>query len=161
MMQIGELTKQVSVSVQTIRFYERRKLLPAPARTESGYRQYGAEEFKRLNLIRQEKTLGFSLDEIRDGDDNVSATRSPRPARWLSSAIVLVAAIVVYSGALSDLKAQTANAVQVKISRRTQQPARKYWEPQRPDRRSGSPLKSCGYKSFSRNEPLASHQGIA
>lgn len=65
-MQIGEMAKQAGVNVQTVRFYERRKLLPAPARTESGYREYGSQELKQLHFIRQAKTLGFSLDEIRD-----------------------------------------------------------------------------------------------
>ncbi len=65
-MQIGDLAKQASVNVQTIRFYERRKLLPEPARTASGYRQYGPGELNRLKFIRQAKTLGFTLDEIRD-----------------------------------------------------------------------------------------------
>ena len=65
-MQIGALAKQAGVNVQTIRFYERRKLLPEPRRTESGYRQYGLEEVKRLRFIRQAKALGFSLDEIGD-----------------------------------------------------------------------------------------------
>lgn len=65
-MQIGELAKQAGVSVQTVRFYEQRKLLSEPARTESGYRQYGPEEVKRLSFIRQAKALGFSLDEIRN-----------------------------------------------------------------------------------------------
>lgn len=65
-MQIGELAKQAGVNVQTVRFYERRKLLPDPARTESGYREYGSQELKQLHFIRQAKSLGFSLDEIRD-----------------------------------------------------------------------------------------------
>ncbi|MCI0348825.1 MAG: heavy metal-responsive transcriptional regulator [Acidobacteriales bacterium] len=66
MMQIGELAKQAGVNIQTIRFYERRKLLPEPARTDSGYRLYGPEELKRVHFIRQAKALGFSLDEIRE-----------------------------------------------------------------------------------------------
>ena len=65
-MQIGELAKHAGVSVQTVRFYERRKLLPEPARTESGFRKYGAQELKQLQFIRQAKSLGFTLDEIRD-----------------------------------------------------------------------------------------------
>lgn len=65
-MQIGELAKQAGVCIQTIRFYERRKLLPEPARTESGYRQYRPDELKGLQFVRQTKALGFSLDEIRD-----------------------------------------------------------------------------------------------
>jgi DNA-binding transcriptional MerR regulator len=65
-MQIGELAKQAGVNVQTVRFYERKKLLPAPNRKPSGYRVYSNEDLHRLLFIRQAKTLGFSLDEIRE-----------------------------------------------------------------------------------------------
>lgn len=65
-MQIGELAHQAGVSVQTVRFYERRKLLSEPVRTQSGYREYGEEELKQLLFVRQAKSLGFSLDEIRE-----------------------------------------------------------------------------------------------
>lgn len=65
-MQIGQLAKQTGVSVQTLRFYERQKLLPDPARRESGYRIYGSEHVKRLQFVLQAKALGFSLAEIRE-----------------------------------------------------------------------------------------------
>jgi DNA-binding transcriptional MerR regulator len=65
-MQIGELAEQAGVNVQTVRFYERRKLLPEPTRTHSGYRKYGESELKQLRFIRQARSLGFSLDEIGD-----------------------------------------------------------------------------------------------
>lgn len=64
-MQIGELAKHVGVSVQAVRFYERRGLLPAPPRKDSGYRIYGDGDLRRLRFIRQAKRLGFSLDEIK------------------------------------------------------------------------------------------------
>ncbi len=63
-MKIGELAKQAGVNIQTVRFYERRGLLPEPTRKESGYRIYGADDLHRLRFIRQAKTLGFSLNEI-------------------------------------------------------------------------------------------------
>jgi len=63
-MQIGKLAKQAGVSVQTIRFYERRGLLPNPQRKESGYRIYGEEDLRRLRFIRQAKALRFALEEI-------------------------------------------------------------------------------------------------
>jgi|SRR5579875_2101043 len=63
-MNIGELAKQVGVNVQTVRFYERRGLLPEPTRKESGYRIYGPDDLHRLRFIRHAKTLGFSLNEI-------------------------------------------------------------------------------------------------
>lgn len=65
-MQIGELARRGGVTVQTVRFYERRGLLPPPIRADSGYRIYGEQEVRRLYFIRQAKTLGFTLDEIRD-----------------------------------------------------------------------------------------------
>ncbi len=65
-MQIGELANRAGVSVQTIRFYERRGLLPEPPRKDSGYRIYGEEDLRRLCFVRQAKALGFSLSEIRE-----------------------------------------------------------------------------------------------
>ena len=61
---IGQLAKEVGVNVQTVRFYERRGLLPEPTRKESGYRIYGPDDLHRLRFIRHAKTLGFSLNEI-------------------------------------------------------------------------------------------------
>ncbi|MGH7743580.1 MAG: heavy metal-responsive transcriptional regulator [Candidatus Dormibacteria bacterium] len=63
-MTIGQLAKQVGVNVQTVRFYERRGLLPDPTRKESGYRIYSPDDLHRLRFIRHAKTLGFSLNEI-------------------------------------------------------------------------------------------------
>jgi len=65
-MQIGELAKETGVTVQTVRFYERRGLMPPPPRRESGYRDYGEGDLRRLKFIRHAKGLGFSLQEIRD-----------------------------------------------------------------------------------------------
>ena len=62
-MQIGELAKSAGVTVQTIRFYERKGLLPSPPRKESGYRIYDEADLRRLQFVRQVKRLGFSLDE--------------------------------------------------------------------------------------------------
>lgn len=64
-MQIGELAKRAGVSVQTLRFYERRGLLPEPQRKDSGYRIYGEQDLRRLRFIRQAKALRFALEEIR------------------------------------------------------------------------------------------------
>ena len=65
-MQIGNLAKETGVTVQTVRFYERRGLMPQPPRRESGYRNYGESDLRRLQFIRQAKALGFSLGEIRE-----------------------------------------------------------------------------------------------
>ena len=63
---IGSLSKQSGVNVETIRFYERSGLLPAPQRTPSGYRSYRPEDVRRLRFIRRGRELGFSLEEIRE-----------------------------------------------------------------------------------------------
>jgi DNA-binding transcriptional MerR regulator len=64
-MQIGELAKSAGVTVQAVRFYERKGLLPSPPRKESGYRIYGEADVRRLQFVRQAKRLGFSLAEIQ------------------------------------------------------------------------------------------------
>lgn len=63
-MKIGEVAKASSVSIETIRYYERCKLLPKPPRTASGYRMYGEETLQQLAFVRRAQRLGFSLDEI-------------------------------------------------------------------------------------------------
>ena len=63
---IGKLARHGGVNIMTIRYYERRGLLPAPARTTSGYRLYADDAVRRLQFIRQAQLLGFSLTEIQD-----------------------------------------------------------------------------------------------
>src|SRR5581483_4538312 len=63
---IGALAKAVGVNIGTIRYYERRKLLPAPDRRPSGYRVYGDECLRRLRFIRNAQSLGFTLREIAE-----------------------------------------------------------------------------------------------
>lgn len=65
-MRIGELAKAAGVNVQTIRFYERRRLLPAPARSSAGYRAYSAEVVRLVQFIKAVQAHGYSLDEIRE-----------------------------------------------------------------------------------------------
>ena len=62
---IGELAKLTGVRTDTIRFYEKRGLLPKPGRAASGYRAYDERSLKQLRFIKQAQALGFSLDEIR------------------------------------------------------------------------------------------------
>ncbi len=63
---IGKLARHGGVNIMTIRYYERRGLLPAPARSASGYRLYADDAVRRLQFIRQAQLLGFSLSEIQD-----------------------------------------------------------------------------------------------
>ena len=62
---IGGIAKQADVHIETIRYYERRGLLPAPPRTEGGYRQYDAESVTRLRFIKEAQGLGFTLEEVQ------------------------------------------------------------------------------------------------
>jgi Hg(II)-responsive transcriptional regulator len=60
----SELARQAGVGSETIRYYERRALLPRPPRSTSGYRQYGPEAVTRIRFIKRAQALGFSLSEI-------------------------------------------------------------------------------------------------
>ena len=61
---IGKLADLADVGIDTVRFYERRGLLPEPERTASGYRMYPEDTAERIRFIRRAKDLGFSLEEI-------------------------------------------------------------------------------------------------
>lgn len=63
---IGRLAKQAGINLETVRYYERRGLLPKPPRSASGYRLFPAEAARRLRFIRRAQELGFSLGEIRE-----------------------------------------------------------------------------------------------
>ena len=62
---IGALARATGTKVETVRWYERVGLLPAPARTSGNYRAYGTAHLGRLSFIRRARDLGFSLDHIR------------------------------------------------------------------------------------------------
>jgi MerR family transcriptional regulator, mercuric resistance operon regulatory protein len=62
---IGELSKRSGVNIETIRYYERVKMLAPPPRTASGRRVYDITDLRVLVFIRRGRALGFSLDEIR------------------------------------------------------------------------------------------------
>jgi Cu(I)-responsive transcriptional regulator len=63
-MWITETARQAGVNVQTLRYYERRGLLPRPARRDSGYRDYSPEAVRIVRFIKRAQELGFSLDEV-------------------------------------------------------------------------------------------------
>jgi MerR family mercuric resistance operon transcriptional regulator len=62
---IGELSRQSGVNIETIRYYEKIGIMPAPARSPGGYRLYAPDHLKRLSFVRRGRQLGFSLDELR------------------------------------------------------------------------------------------------
>lgn len=62
---IGQLAKRAGVKPDSVRFYERSGLLPAPRRTDSGYRVYDEAALKQLCFIKRAQSLGFTLDEVK------------------------------------------------------------------------------------------------
>ena len=62
---IGELAGLTGVSIETIRYYERIRLMPRPPRTGGGRRVFGASSLNTLNFIRRCRELGFGLDDVR------------------------------------------------------------------------------------------------
>jgi MerR family copper efflux transcriptional regulator len=65
-MWIGEAAEQAGVNVQTLRYYERRGLLPRAARRASGYREFPDEAVRIVRFIKRAQDLGFSLDEVEE-----------------------------------------------------------------------------------------------
>lgn len=63
-MRTGEVAAQANVNIQTLRYYERRGLLPEPPRRESGYRLYGPAAVAIVRFIKRAQALGFRLDDV-------------------------------------------------------------------------------------------------
>lgn len=66
MLLIGELARRTGTKVETVRYYEREGLLPAPKRTAGNYRAYSDQHLNRLSFIRRARDLGFTLDQVRE-----------------------------------------------------------------------------------------------
>jgi MerR family mercuric resistance operon transcriptional regulator len=62
---IGRLSRLTGVNIETVRYYERIEMLPAPPRTEGGRRVYGSSQARTLSFIRRARELGFTLAEVR------------------------------------------------------------------------------------------------
>lgn len=63
-MKIGDLADRTDVSIQTVRYYERRGLIPEPPRTDGGFRTYPERTISRIRFIKRAQKLGFTLGEI-------------------------------------------------------------------------------------------------
>lgn len=78
---IGAVADAANVGVETVRYYERRGLVPQPKRGLGGYRRYGNDHVHRIRFIKRAQALGFSLEEIatllqlEDGTDRRSIRR--------------------------------------------------------------------------------------
>lgn len=63
---IGQVARQAGLTVETIRFYEKQRLIDAPGRSEAGYRQYPEDTVRRLRFIQRAKKAGFTLKDIAE-----------------------------------------------------------------------------------------------
>ena len=100
-MKTGELAANAGVNIQTVRFYERRGILPKPTRTAGGYRDYSADAVRLIRFIKRAQDLGFTLVEIED-------LLRLRDSRRTSCAVVKSAAqgkIAAVAAKIADLKA--------------------------------------------------------
>jgi len=64
LLSIGQVAKRTGITVETVRFYEKKGLIAAPRRTDSGYRQYPGDTVKRVRFIQNAKEVGFTLKDI-------------------------------------------------------------------------------------------------
>jgi MerR family mercuric resistance operon transcriptional regulator len=65
-LKIGQVAERGGVNLQTIRYYERERLLPEPPRLQSGYRMFPEDTVRRVHFIKRAQDLGFTLAEIRE-----------------------------------------------------------------------------------------------
>ena len=106
---IGELSRRTGVNIETIRYYERIEMLPAPPRTASGRRVYGPAETRSLTFIRRSRELGFTLEEIRvllalsiDDGKNTCAEVRELAARHLADVRAKIADLRAMARVLAD-----------------------------------------------------------
>ncbi len=108
---IGQLAKTTNVNIETIRYYERRGLIPHPPRRESGYRQFSQDTVERLRFIKHAQEVGFTLKEIsellslRVDPDTTCAEIKNRTVRKISEVEQKIQALTRIKKALVKLKA--------------------------------------------------------
>lgn len=99
---IGELSRRTRVNIETIRYYERIKMLPPPPRTGSGRRIYGPTETHALTFIRRARELGFTLEEIRA---LLALSNKSAPAACAEAREVAAAHLAEIRTKIADLRA--------------------------------------------------------
>jgi MerR family transcriptional regulator, mercuric resistance operon regulatory protein len=111
-MRRGELAELSGCNIETVRFYEKRRLMPAPPRTAAGHRDYAPEHLARLTFIRRSRELGFTLDEVRnllalvDGSDWTCAEVRAMTVEHLADVRRKIADLERLARILQDMAAQ-------------------------------------------------------
>lgn len=111
---IGKLADEAGVSVETIRYYQRRGLLAEPCKPHGGHRRYERDQVKRVRFIKRAQALGFTLDDAGillglDANCNCAETRSLADGKRASIERKM-ADLVAMHQALSDLVGQCTDA---------------------------------------------------
>lgn len=105
-MRIGQVALAGGVRAATLRYYERRGLLPHPARTQGGYRIYTSVAVGQIRLIRWAKALGFTLREIRELSDVAAEHAVGRGRRVRARARLKLREVDTRLGQLQAIRAQ-------------------------------------------------------
>lgn len=114
-LQRGELARRTGCNLETVRYYEKIGLLPAPPRTASGYRSYDTMHERRLRFVLRARELGFSLNEIRellrlaDERDRPCAEASAVASAHLDDVRAKIADLKRMERVLMDVVAQCAD----------------------------------------------------
>jgi MerR family mercuric resistance operon transcriptional regulator len=111
---VGSLAKSAGVNVETIRFYQRKGLLPEPDKPLGGIRRYDPSVLSRLRFIKAAQRLGFSLDEVADLlklDDGSNCMQAREQAeRKLSDVRAKIAELSQIERVLADLVERCCDA---------------------------------------------------
>ncbi len=115
-MRIGELAAETGVKIETIRYYERVGILPAPGRTANNYRTYTRIHLTRLRFVRRVRALGFTLNEVRmllamiDGGDYTCAEVKTLGERHLADIRAKIAELRRMEDVMGQVVAQCSGA---------------------------------------------------
>lgn len=107
----GEVAGAANVNIETLRYYERRGVIPPPRRSGTNYRKYPAETVSRVRFIKHAQDLGFTLDEIKDLL-SLRATHGARANQVRSRAAAKIADIDRRIEALQRMRAALAHLVE-------------------------------------------------
>jgi MerR family copper efflux transcriptional regulator len=94
-MQIGEVARRAGVNIQTLRYYERRGILPSPTRRPSGYREYSPDTVAFVRFIKRAQHLGFNL---RDVGELLELRQNPSRSRAAVRAVAVRRVADIKSG---------------------------------------------------------------
>ncbi len=109
LLSIGQVAKSTGLSVDAVRFYERKQLINEPPRSKSGYRQYSFDAIRKIIFIKRAQECGFTLNEIKDllnlreSDDACCADIKARVQEKISSIRMKISELEKFQEVLEEL----------------------------------------------------------